>query len=502
MNKVHGCIGALALAWTLAASAQAAPHFASREYLLMGNINRDSGEPMLAVDPTNANNIVVIGMGNLNRTGPQPVTRGMTSAYWGIPDSTEPLLAVTHNGGRTWKFGVLPILTRELAPDHLPFRRCPDPFAAVTANGVFLVGCEPRVAVPDQSGYYPGGSYFLISTDKGDTWSQTPTPVITSWALPRFAPGLKPRVGGVASPWDRPFLKVDNSTGIIYGQAGGGQTDIDQAPGHYRTQSYITSSTNGGRSFGTIYSWDSPQYPELGRGGFDVANGILGVAYPARSAPHARCPCVVFGASRNRGQSFTYHVIPHVPLARAAFAGLRPAPGAATGLYPGMRPAGGLDVAADPTHPGRFNVLLGLNDRLDIAVTNDAGATWSGWTTAAYVPGTQPIKDWITYSSQGVLGLMWRAIRPDGSYLIYSVISRDGGRTFSQPLRISHQASPPGYPNRMGGMFGDDIQDLVIGKSHARMVWGDSRSGFLGTWFGEVPLSAYHFAAGGGSEVP
>ncbi len=464
-----------------AQSAPAAPP--SREYLLLGDVTRGAGEPMLAVDPTDSNNIVVIGMGSLNRLGPEPVTRNLTSAYWKVADSTLPWLAVTHNGGRTWTVGILPILARQTAPDGKPFGRCPDPFAAVTAQGVFLVGCEPRETQPDAQDFYLGGSYLMISKDKGDTWSSHATPVITSWAQARFAPGLKPRFGGVASPWDRPYIKVDDSTGVIYGQAGGGQTDIDQKPGVYRTQSYITASTDGGQTFGTIYAWDSPEYPESGRGAFDVANGILAVAYPARSVagdPGAHCPCPVFGASRDQGRSFAYHVIPPPP----------PAPPATGRGFPGAR-GGGLDLAADPTHPGRFAVMAGDGGRLLVSVTDDAGATWSPWTTAAFVPGTQPTKPWITYSREGVLGLMWRAISPGGGYRIWSAVSRDGGHSFSPAVPVSHQASPPGFPNRDDGMFGDDIQDLVVGKSTLRMVWGDSRSGFLGAWFATVPLSAY-----------
>ena len=88
---------------------------------------------------------------------------------------------------------------------------------------------------------------------------------------------------------------------------------------------------------------------------------------------------------------------------------------------------------------------------------------------------------------------MWRAIRSDGSYEIWSVISRDGGKMFSAPLQVSHALSPMRSAERDGGWFGDDVQDLVIEAGNAYMVWGDSRAGFLGTWFGKVSLDAYDF---------
>ncbi|HVA64391.1 MAG TPA: hypothetical protein VNF74_11750, partial [Terriglobales bacterium] len=53
------------LAGGLAAAGQAAPR--AEEYLLLGNATRGSGEPMLAVDPTNPRNVIVVGMGSLHK---------------------------------------------------------------------------------------------------------------------------------------------------------------------------------------------------------------------------------------------------------------------------------------------------------------------------------------------------------------------------------------------------------------------------------------------------
>jgi hypothetical protein len=40
-------------------------------------------------------------------------------------------------------------------------------------------------------------------------------------------------------------------------------------------------------------------------------------------------------------------------------------------------------------------------------------------------------------------------------------------------------------------MFGDDLSSMDIDGEFLYAVWGDNRSGFEGTWFGRVPLSAY-----------
>ncbi|HUX67460.1 MAG TPA: sialidase family protein [Terriglobales bacterium] len=465
------------LAGRLAAAAQAAPP--AEEYLLLGNASRGSGEPMLAVDPTNPRNVIVVGMGSLHKLSDAPVSRSMVDAYHATPNSTYTWLGVTHNGGRTWKVGELPILKDP------KFTRCPDPFAAVTPQGTFLAGCEPR----ETAGDFFGGSYMVVSTDKGDTWGP-PVPIVTSYARARFAPGLKPRIGG-NSPWDRPFLRIDDSTGVIYGQGGGGQTDIDQKPGVYRLQSYLTASTDGGKSFGTIYAWDSLQYPQLGRGDFDAAHGVVAEVYEASKVPasqHATCPCVVFGLSHNQGQSFQYHVLPQVtpPPVR-----LGPPP-ELRGNFPGAGGPGGLRLVADQNHAGRFFLMQARLHRLQLSSTDDYGKTWSAWASTTPVPNTEIAKPWISESPQGVLGIMWRAISRDGSYEIWSVISRDGGQSFSAPLRVSHAPSPLRYPARDVGWFGDDVQDLVLDGHSTYMVWGDSRAGFLGTWYAHVPLADYH----------
>jgi len=67
----------------------------------------------------------------------------------------------------------------------------------------------------------------------------------------------------------------------------------------------------------------------------------------------------------------------------------------------------------------------------------------------------------------------------------------DGGLTFTAPLRVSHSVSPGSVPGRNAGLFGDDIQHLAFDDQNVHMVWGDSRAGFQGVWYGRVPIAAY-----------
>jgi len=97
------------------------------------------------------------------------------------------------------------------------------------------------------------------------------------------------------------------------------------------------------------------------------------------------------------------------------------------------------------------------------------------------------------FSRGGMLGLIWRASYADRSYDIWAAISRDGGKTFSKSLRVSHSRSPAFDLYRNAGLFGDDIQDLSMDRENIHLVWGDSRSGFQGVWYGRVRFSDFEF---------
>ena len=59
-------------------------------------------------------------------------------------------------------------------------------------------------------------------------------------------------------------------------------------------------------------------------------------------------------------------------------------------------------------------------------------------------------------------------------------------------MRVSHAASPSQDPIRVGA--NDDIQDLSMDNDNIHMVWGDSRAGFQGVFYGRVAFAAYEFA--------
>jgi hypothetical protein len=454
----------------------------SEEYLLLGNPNRGAGEPVIAIDPTNSENIVVMAMGTLQQLPPSVrrtstgQERGGRGGFASIGRSTITTLAVTHDGGFTWKTGELPML-------YTATQRCPDPFIDVTNDGNFLGGCEIRQTTPGGT----EGSYIMVSQDKGETWG--PHVEMIGWNKDRFAPGLKPHVAG-AAPYDRPFTTVDLSTGVIYGVAQGGSAEIDG--GKTKEQAYITASTDGGKSFGTIYAWDSnsDQYPQTSRGlGQAAAFGEVGVIYPASSAPAAEkvtCPCPVFAVSRDLGKTFTYHIVTTAPRGTVHDGGPF-SPATVTSVMAGL--------AANPTKKGQFVILDYIVDktpRYELVTTNDDGQTWSRPVFAGSTPeALWYVKPQIRFSRSGVLAVMWRAIYKDGTYDIWSTLSKDGGKTFSKALRVSHARSPSKDPTRAGA--NDDNQDLWMDDDNLHLVWSDSRAGFQGVFYGRVPLSAFQF---------
>ena len=466
----------------------------SEEYLLFGNASRGAGEPMVAVDPVDPRHVLAVAMGNLHLIDGSHTTGN--EVHHGVANSTINWLGISDDGGQTWTVGEQPILSGKLT-------RCPDAFADVMKDGTFIAGCEPRETASDPD--YFGMSALQISHDHGRTWGPV-VPLISDYELSRFAPTLRPVSGGFPrnapnriasnSPWDRPYTVIDDATGVIYAVAQGGSAYANDGGTERRPQAYITASTNGGRSFGAVHSWDSPRYVQASRGvGQAAAFGVVSVTFTAGSVPASEgvtCPCPVWGLSRDHGDSFVYHVLTHLmpPL------GAVPAPVAPSAGRGGRAPSGPAPgpITADPTKAGRFAMLKLEGLSYSVSISDDYGQTWAPDVAAASVSEAVGLaKPRLEFSRDGVLGLMWRAIYSDGTFDIWAVISRDSGKTYSKPLRVSHARSPARDAFRDGGGFGDDIQDLSMDKETLHLVWGDSRAGFQGVFYGKVRLSAFEF---------
>ncbi len=501
----------------------------SDEYLLLGNPNRGAGEPWVAVNPKDPNNIVVVAMATLNRlpSGEAPIRPRlrpgqpfqMGTPSWtspgtllrvkelSVPDGSRTDIAVTQDGGKTWSF------SQDDFRKVFDKNRCSDSFAGAAANGTLYIGCIAYLnrgkadyaqgyAPNGEAHYYHGGSAMAWSTDKGKTWSK-PVWVHPAFSASLYAPTVKP-VFEQAAPWDRPVFVANGSTGTIYVSGMGLTYTVDPAtvqrpklnpklPGQgytgyppssvTRMRTLVRSSHDGGRTWGLIYPMDSDEYPGfVGVYGFSAAFGHFVDAYDAIKVPETneKCPCTVLGISNDNGKTFVHKLVPPLPKEELGAGESR----SFCGLSCVM-------LSADPSKEGRYAIVRQAGKHILVSLTENGGDTWEPPVVAAQVPENGTFQHLaMKYSPSGNLGLVWKAEYPDGTFDEWSSVSLDGGHSF-KTVRVSHVLSPECVRDRCNFMMGDDLSSMDIDSKFLYVVWGDNRSGFEGTWFGQVPLSAY-----------
>jgi hypothetical protein len=510
MTLTAVCFAATILLYSQTEKKPAAP--VSDEFLLLGNVNRGAGEPIVFVNPKDPNNIIVTAMATLNRlpTGEYPIQRfnpggppkinpaatELRIKELSVPNGSRTDIAITQDGGKTWTF------SEDKFREYFKKNRCSDSFSGAGPDGTLYMGClaylnlggadyESGHSPNGEANIYHGGSAIAWSTDKGKTWSN---PV---WVHPANSPQLyPPNVHPVfhgASPWDRPMFVVDASTGTIYVSGSGAvltddsgtpkpsANDPNGRPSNVRFRTFLRASHDKGRTWDVpMYPIDNDEYPGIG-GSFSAAHGKLVVAYTASKVPasvNATCPCTIFGTSTNDGKTFNYSVVP-------------PLPDEMTKNNPPFMGFGGVMIAADPSKEGRYAIARPAGNKIMISLTDDGGKTWLPPVVAAEVPeGVHFGQRSMKYSPKGDLGLIWKAMRADRTFDLWSAASRDGGHTF-KTIRVSHAISPDYILERGNFLLGDDLSTVELDDQYLYAVWGDNRAGFQGTWFGKVPLSAY-----------
>jgi hypothetical protein len=464
--------------------------YKGEEFLLIGNAVRGAGEPVIAINPRNPNNIIVGAMANDHYvegaplgTGQQRITIEARVKYRNTPRASITIYAISHDRGRTWTYMEDPFR------DYFKMNGTADAFVGAGRDGRLFIGAMnffPMNASPQmlelerEGGGAPGllfgATDMTWSDDEGKTWAHPPIHVMGQATHPmEYGPGVKPVFLG-KTPYDRPYLIADLSTGTIYVPGNGTAGE----PPHRTT--FIRASRDNGQTWGLIYTFDSPEYPQGGSSARPgAAHGVLGVAYIASAVPASatagKCPCLVFGASRDEGKTFDRHVVQSGVPTPQGFGGF-----------------GNPSLAADPSRPGRFAVMTTAPGEMTVYVTEDYGKTWAGPIKAGGTPGTNLTKADMGYSPRGDLALMWLAVNPgDQSYTAWSAASRDGGKTFGKSLQVSRSPSPPRSSNKNRGNHwdGDDLSSLAVDHDYVHIVWADGRAGFLGSWYARVPLAAY-----------
>jgi hypothetical protein len=401
------------------------------------------GEPSIAVNPKDAKNVIVTFLANTgfgtygmqNQTA--PTARDFEQTIQGCD------YVVTHDGGRTWKRGTLPIANFEIDPTR---PNCSDTLVLFDKQGVaYVIGSSyqfPTFAAGN-------GDFRLISSrDGGRTWSK---PSVVAPTV--LSPDPKPQQWQGARFYDdREFMALDDSTQTLYVTGTQGRVDAYGSAGDVE---YLTASQDGGKTWSDGIAVGEASFTSP----LSAAFGIVALASaPPNGAPR-ECACLDFVVSADRAKTLVRHPT------RIPAGSLGPLSGAAT--------------AADPSRKGHFAVLAIQGDRLAVYRTKNAGRRWMPPSSIS-VQGRGATKTWIEYSPTGVLGVGWRATNSDGSYGFYGAVSYDSGTTWSVQ-RISRQDSPTTDPLWVAG---DDTSAITLAHSRFYATWGDWRGGGLHTWWG------------------
>jgi hypothetical protein len=518
---VLACVGVTASLFAVSAgSAGGAPSPRHLEVDVM-NAPVRGGEPELAVSARNPNDLVlghtIVGNTYANNTS----EAGLEAVPGG--------LQVSHDGGKTWTADK-PLHTKGYSEGPNPFliahgfagasgftlttNGVGDPIEASGPDGsIYAGGVLAHTASPGPPPFnftVPQGAIAVArSTDGGRSFGPT-SAVMSDQELEGMVgrgmdPKGIPRFG--VNPFDRPWIAVDQSTGAVY-------VSTTAHP-----QRYVAVSHDKARTWGRIQALDCDEmtpptaghdvtcgtYPQAGDGNIAAAHGVLAAAYTSSAAPGSTCPCAVFETSTDAGAHWNRHVV--------------------AADVPGPP---NIHVAADPSHKGRFAVMLlpgnqqagglaglaaGKNvpQEVQVVTTGDSGRTWStpatlGNESAEHITN----RPWISYGPTGVLAVLWRNAYPPydpssfltpGTQNVFAVISRNG-RTFSSPVQLNSAPSPPPDPSQLAE---DDVSWVTVTKQYVYGAWGDWRptaknpvaagssppSGELNSWIARVPISGF-----------
>ena len=408
----------------------------------ISNQNIYDGEPYIAINPSNSQEMVVAWMGFVVGERVQIKTKFSTDA------------------GKTWS-------TVSLVAHPVSGYTSADPSLAFDANGHVYLSFIDFTGFTNPN--IQGAVYLSKSTNLGQTWN-TPTLVIHT----SDDPGKR--------NIDRPWMVIDKS-----GTASQGNiyiTTMNAKGSTFGYNPYISISTDGGNTFSWRY--------------LDTANFLSGnlisqpMPTPAVSNTgeiHAIYPSYVISqnfkaqfliaSSTDNGNSFSY----------------KPVFESSSSVTDSLAKKGYL-LISNPTD-GNHLVFLYLdnsNDKSDVFMveSTDAGIIWS---TATKVndDNTNALQDlvWADFDTDGDLIVSWRDRRngSSGEYTtdseIWASVRMKDSTNFSANFRVSDTLVA--YDNVLANS-GNDFMCVDFRNDTLNAVWGETRTGKLNIWFSRIGI--------------
>ena len=413
----------------------------------ISNGNLFDGEPYLAINPTNNQNLVTAWMG-----------MKLTNGQFKIAIKTR----ASFDGGTTWS-----------AVNSLPHLGTgygsADPTMAFDRNGLLYLAYIDYKQNPDS-----GGIYVARSADGGLNWD---------------APSLAFDMYDIANkrPIDRPWLVVDKST-----TANAGTLYITTKPAPWiapPNRAYYKVSSDSGQTWTAINYVDgtgfltgnaiaAPMAAPVA-----TANGKLCIIYPSYVQYQNVLPAFYLAKSDNQGQSFAYNTV-YTSLPATLDDNLKK----------------GYLLIAHPTDANKmvFITPAGQAGDSDINAHNSTneGQSWSAAVRVnddALSNGKAQDMVWAAYNEQGKIAAVWRDRRnaaPNGfwnvGYDFYYAVSDDNGQTFSANQKMSSEFIPF---DSIVAESGNDFLSAVYSGDTLYTVWGDTRTGRLNVWFAKTIAS-------------
>lgn len=409
------------------------------------NISNESnfnGEPYLAINPTNPQNIMI--------------------AWMHIAFSARPIRTrSSFDGGLTWGAPVdLPVVHTNTA----------DPTMAFDNSGNLYLCFIDHLGTSSTTNN--GAIYSYKSTDGGLTWGNQ-------------AMAIDINADGMHQPIDRPWLVCDRSGGPNDGTLYLTTKTVSGGPAPYHP--YFLQSTDGALTWSPwkyvdTLGWLSNIPPTFAAPAVS-ANGNFSAVYPSYVASQNPLPRYLMAIYDNANDAFTYKAsITNIPSASNDSA------------------KRGWQFIADPSDGDHFAFfyIAGPNGDLDIYMTEtyDNGDTWASSIRINDDPVSNGILQdmvWASFDEDADLVVCWRDRRNGGgpgynrASEIYGAVRWKDSLAFSPSFIISDTLTP--YNNILS-QAGNDFLCQQMHNDTLYITWGDTRTGFLNIWFDKIALGS------------